>query len=65
MKLKKGITTIKVFLRTLSDINLTVVSENIKKNIPDKNVIIFNLLKLALSFEDKITKNEIKESKGI
>ena len=42
MKLKKGITTIKVFLRTLSDINLTVVSENIIKNIPDKNVIIFN-----------------------
>jgi hypothetical protein len=42
VKNKKGNEEIIILLRYVAEINLMVVSESIIKNIPIKNVIVFN-----------------------
>ena len=56
---------IDIFLTTESEINLIVVSEKIIKNIPIKNVKIFNLEYLEFSFDKVITKRGVKDKTKI
>ena len=56
---------IDIFLTTESEINLIVVSEKIIKNIPTKNVKIFNLEYLEFSFDKVITKRGVKDNTKI
>ncbi len=54
-----------IFLIIESEINLMVVSENIIKNNPTKNVINFNLEYLEFSFDKIITRRGIKVNTNI